>query len=574
MSEDEIEEFAPGELDPVTIEDWKLARVKLDRDDPEYYSQYHAPLQVPHKSYRKMEKYEAKLRDDIAFFADFYFDMFMEPKQVEFANSCMTNPHTVACFSRQSGKSTTLAVLNVHQLFYGRNIFIESYAPTEKQALKVIFARTRQLFESQEILYDGIKKIMRSGWIEMYNGNCFQAQTANKDSNIRGFSPSVIELDESQSIPDEKYHADIKGSGVAMKGLTSSVRREINKLPMSERQAAIDAVVTRTKIWEAGTPLGRNHYYENVEIPDMECYVVKQKWNECSFIDEQMIMREMKRMPSATFRQEFECEFNIEEGFAFDWYDLTAAMDENVERKFPRHPHGIYVAGVDLGQRVDHTALTILEVLGPTRRMVFHHVFDLRRKWVDMATQINEFFNIWQPGLVLVDCTGQMNRYFQQYFLSMPHPIVGYTYNQDTKAELVKLCQVKLEKGDLELWDDDSLKREFKKFEEKRLPRTGRFQYDAGEGEHDDQVNSVMLALMAAEKYAGDGTFAGTVFVPHKMPKPSANLAEVIGGSGPADPLVITDFGDERRRPRHRAQEGAWDGRKGYGEAAGPYVGF
>ena len=474
-----------------------------DPENDEYYQRFLEPLEVPRQSYNKVEQYEKRLRNDIAFFADFYFDLFLEPKQIEFANSCINNDHTAACFSRQTGKSTMLSILNVHQLLYGKNTFIEFYAPTEKQALKVVFARTKQLFESQDVLYDEIKKIMRSGWIEMYNKNCMQAQTANRDSNIRGFSPSVIAIDESQDIPDDKYQADIKGSGAAMKGLSATVRRLINRLPVSDREMALKEHVTTTRIWECGTPRGRNHFYENIEMPGMHCYVVKQPWHECSFIDKAWIQRERVRMPESLFLQEYECVFGIDEGFAFDWNDITAAMDGNKKRKFTRVPEMMYVGGIDIGQKVDYTVLTILEVMGTSKRMVFHYVWPLNMRFMDMTSQIAHHLDQWNPSLVVADVTGYGKRIYHRYFVPMDHPIKGLRYNAERKTELVNMTKTALERGELELWDDLRLKKEFKTMPEKRLD-SGQFKYQNQE-EHDDQVNAVMLAVFAAEALTNHG---------------------------------------------------------------------
>ena len=110
-------------------------------------------------------------------------------------------------------------------------------------------------------------------------------------------------------------------------------------------------------------------------------------------------------MPSRIFQQEFECVFNVDAGYAFDWNDITASMEGNDNFVFERRPKGMYVAGVDLGQQVDHTTMSVLEILGPTRRMVFHKVWDLKMKWIEMATDISQYLSAWSPGLVLVDCT-------------------------------------------------------------------------------------------------------------------------------------------------------------------------
>ncbi len=466
---------------------------------------YEDPLEVARRSKGDVKWYLKKLKTDIAFFADFAFDIELEPKQKLFAQSCLTKPHTVGLFSRQSGKSTTMAILNVHQLSFGNSIFIESYAPTAKQALKVMFARTRQFFETQPWLENEIAEIMRSGWILMHNKNCFQSQTANKESNIRGFSPSIIEADESQHIPDDKFNADIKGSGAALKNLTATERRRVRRLPQRQQKLALQAAGKKTRIWEAGTPMRRGHFYENT-LPNEDIVVVMQPHWECSFIDVEYIERQRTQMPRRLFEQEYCCIFNLDEGYAFD-YNMVKKACIIQDRVFERlDEDGVaYFGGLDLGQKVDHSVLSILEWDHGKRFQVFNYEWELDTPWTTVAAETAMFLHAWKPDLTFIDSTGQGKRPFEAYFMHLPK-VEGWHYGPESKAELMKSLEIQLDLQRIQLWDDPRLIRQFKLAPRRVMPLSGMPQYPKAPGEHDDMVQATGLANLAASFFMGEGT--------------------------------------------------------------------
>ena len=216
------------------------------------------PPEVDQVDDRDIDYVWNRLQTDIPFFADFMFDIDLGLRQRQFAWSAIHNRHTLFLSTRQGGKSTMLAVLNAHQMTFAPNTFIEAYAPSFDQARGVIYERTKALFESQEWLYEQIGKIKETGEIRMArrydwrqtHPNYLQIHTANKASkSLRGFSPSIIEADESGDIPDSKWDKDIGGAGAALKGLTASLKRKLARMPANQRLAYRDKHIQKTKIW-------------------------------------------------------------------------------------------------------------------------------------------------------------------------------------------------------------------------------------------------------------------------------------------------------------------------------------
>jgi hypothetical protein len=148
-----------------------------------------------------------------------------------------------------------------------------------------------------------------------------------------------------------------------------------------------------------------------------------------------------------------------------------------------------------------------MECIGPVRKMVFQHRWDLHRPWAEMVQEMNEFYQLWKPELVVVDRTGPNGRMiFEGYLSWFGWNLEGWLYTLDSKGELMRNLQLLFESDNLELWLDDSLIRELNSIEEQRLPGTDKPKYpkpDKGES-HDDMVQALALACMAASLYLGD----------------------------------------------------------------------
>ena len=229
--------------------------------------------------------------------------------------------------------------------------------------------------------------------------------------------------------------------------------------------------------------------------------VIKQPYWECRFIDMEYVEERKRKMPIQLWQQEFCCIFNVDDGYAFDYPLIEKACT------LPSLAHewsekAMYFAGMDLGRRVDHSVLTIFEGIGPMRRMVFHYVWDLNLPWTQIAAEALYYLQAWKPKYTIVDATGPGRPTFEAFFRSMSN-VEGWIYTLDNKAELMRNLLILLEKERLMMWKEESLMDEFQKVPEKRLP-SGKAQFPKPESGHDDQVQSVALALMAAAMYLGD----------------------------------------------------------------------
>ncbi len=461
-----------------------------------------------------------KMRGDPNIWFKFWWDIKLSDKQFDLVDSMFMNRHTVGVFSRQSGKTFGVAGGKGHDLVLvpGKNIGL--YAPTQNQAINVGFGTLMGLFQSQPILYRQISEVKKSGYLKMNNGNEFRAHTANKDSNIRGFSPTDIWCDESQDINDETYHADILGSGGAVKGITAS----------GGRDKAI-----YTSIVETLTPKGRNHAFKTVrplpqityatlkngkiDIPGAVvrnmlapsgAYVVWQPFWESPIIDLEWLDQRRQVMAPSLFQQEYACAFNSNDGFAFniDHVYRAAKIEQRVFK--PLH-NSVYVAGVDLGRNQDHTVMTVLRVYDNNwREMVFHNQWDLREDWRMIFADILQYLGEWNPKLTLVDETGIGDPIYSEVFKRSRFTTQGWIYNQERKNEIIRDVEKDLEHEALGLWDLEDLVWQLRDLP-MVISESGRPKYPKPDGGHDDRVQSLALACKAANIFVGHGMRMMTV---------------------------------------------------------------
>jgi len=458
--------------------------------------------------------------NDPQFFVNFWWNKELTPKQVEFLTASLTNDEVVFISCRQGGKTEAVAVGVVWALLfdhirYGTKAQIECYAPTQKQAKEVVFERVRHLINTGMHqtrdggylkLKDEFEKPRERGFYQAHNGNEFRIQTASKDSEVRGYSPNKVIVEECGSIHPTMFYSDIKGAGKALAGLDKDAFERVRGLSIREQQEELAKIGVQTRYQYVGTPLGRNQFWE-LSQDGAGTYVVRQPWWECPISDIAAIEKDRARMTVREFEAEYCCVFNSDSEFAFPKDQLRTAFCLDPKAHYVRRKDRKYYLGIDLGQRVDHSTMAVFECIGPVRRMVFNYEWETDLKWDDIAAEMNDFYWQWEPAFALVDRTGAQGKMvFERYLINFGWTIEGYVFDNTSKGELFKNAQLLLERGNMELLAFDALKRQFGKIEEKRYPTSNLVTYPKpDDGTKDDMVYAALLALMAAAIWEQDG---------------------------------------------------------------------
>lgn len=198
------------------------------------------------------------------------------------------------------------------------------------------------------------------------------------------------------------------------------------------------------------------------------------------------------RLPETVYRQEWLAEFLDGVGSVFRNVDACAILDK--EEYIPGRS---YVAGVDLASSNDYTVVVVLDVTDPEMVRMVNMDRYTNLPWPQQLDRISNGLLCYHPDMVQIDRTGLGNMPFSELANRMPFTSVwGINFNAGNKMEMVQNLAVALERQNIRLLDDPTLKAELKGYEAKRRPN-GAFTYSAPAGRHDDIVVALMLAYGA-----------------------------------------------------------------------------
>ena len=448
---------------------------------------------------------------DVTYFSEYFFNKGGQKKQRDFYNVAVTEPvtHVVFIAARGSGKTWAIRMAVMFELCFGRDIEIVILAPSMRQSKDNLFKEIAKCFRTvpglmRMVKPDGIKE---SGYITMRNGNTLVTLTASPTSNIRGAHPSIIIIDETQHITEDMYNRDIRGMAGSVDDIDAATLYKAEAIEdYDERGAFIEEEGRITRIWETGTPIGEGHFNESVN--DGIATVIEQPHWESVVISKSHIEEERRRLTKREFEAEYCCVFFVDDESAFERADLLRASvidrDEPVFRS-DQHRY-VYTGGIDLGQKKDHSVMTILETDTRLhiRKMVAHLILPLDMQWRDQVLEMNKLVIEWNPHMIYVDSTGRTGSVYDRYIAPLDWNVIGFDFGDASKNELMRNMQLLFEDGEIEIYDDRSLFDELKRVVEKRQPGSKFPKYPKAKGYHDDQVMALGLAALSSSMYVDD----------------------------------------------------------------------
>lgn len=207
------------------------------------------------------------------------------------------------CCARQTGKSTTAAVLALHEAIYRPGSLVLLVSPSLRQSSE-LFRKVTELLMRLEV---GPKLTEDNKLSLAFESGSRVVSLPSSEATIRGFSgASLIVEDEASRVPDELYRA------IRPMLATSGGRLVLMSTPWGRRGHFHEE-------WANGGPL-----WERVQVSAYECPRIA-----TSFLEE-----ERRSLGEVFFRSEYLCEFTESSGQLFAYEDVVAALDENVQPLF------------------------------------------------------------------------------------------------------------------------------------------------------------------------------------------------------------------------------------------------
>lgn len=200
--------------------------------------------------------------------------------------------------SRQSGKSTTAALLGLHTALVTPATLVLLLAAAQRQA--------QELFRTVSRFYEGLRRPVPAEAesalrLELENGSRIVALPA-REATIRGFAGvALLVVDEAARVPDELYHA------VRPMLAVSGGRLVAISTPFGKRGWWWEA-------WNGGERWAR------VEVPATACPRIAPAF----------LAEEQAALPRHVYEREYLCQFHEPEDAAFRADAIAAAFDPTV----------------------------------------------------------------------------------------------------------------------------------------------------------------------------------------------------------------------------------------------------
>jgi hypothetical protein len=204
---------------------------------------------------------------------------------------------------RQSGKSTTAAVLALHEAIYQPGSLVLLVSPSLRQSSE-LFRKVTELLSRLEVR----PKLTEDNKLSLaFESGSRVVSLPSSEGTIRGFSgASLIVEDEASRVPDELYRA------IRPMLATSGGRLVLMSTPWGRRGHLHEE-------WENGGPI-----WERVHVTAYECPRIP-----AAFLEE-----ERRSIGDLFFQSEYLCEFTESGGQLFAYDDVVAALDEKVRPLF------------------------------------------------------------------------------------------------------------------------------------------------------------------------------------------------------------------------------------------------
>jgi len=222
-----------------------------------------------------------------------------DPVQARLLTS--TSRKTLLNCTRQWGKSTTTALIALHEALYAapaKIILVSPSQPQSTELFKKLHGFWEQLPGAPEAKQESLTRM------ELSNGSRI-ISLPGSEKTARGYTATLVVMDEASRVPDE---------------LLASIR------PM--------LATTGGRFFALSTPAGKRGWYYESWINGDGWDRVQVKADECPRITKEFLADELEALGPMRFAQEYQCEFIDSETSVFNSDLIQAALTNDFEPFF------------------------------------------------------------------------------------------------------------------------------------------------------------------------------------------------------------------------------------------------
>lgn len=431
----------------------------------------------------RFEGLREKLREDPCFFAEAILGFRVFPYQAELLR-CKSK-RIVACWARQTGKTTAIAVKVLHFAFTNAGTTTLIVSRGLRQSM-IMFGVIEGFIKGNAVLLGSVVKSTRT-MIQLSNGSRIVALPCGPDgASLRGYTADLVVMDEAAFMPEDVIASVI--------------------FPML-------ATTDGTAIM-LSTPWGRDHiFYRSFKNPNYWSQHVRAE--ECPLISKDFLEEQRRDIGELRYKMEYEAEFAECENSFFS-QDLILGCTEDYELisedelKVDGRIAGDYFLGADFGKRVDYSVVVLLrKEENDALRVVFLKEFALGTPYTEVVAfihRLDEKFDVLK-GYVDQSAIGES---LVEEIAEFASQIEGLVFTAKAKQDLMILLQARMEQKRLILPLERTLLSQineqqyrFGKVKPTEKPEEkGIMTFYHPPGTHDDQLWALALAVYAAKELA------------------------------------------------------------------------
>jgi len=300
--------------------------------------------------------------------------------QIEYARMMAYKKYAWAQCSRKVGKSTLLAIKNLHDMCGFKPKRISCFAPTLKQ--DYVFDKMNKYISSSPYLYEIFVRegSLTKEYIELTNKSSCQNRTigmATKGELVRGEYGDIVTVDEYQKIEER---------------VIRQVIEPIIADAYSDKQMRL--LSTPNLFTNPNLENEWRRWKRDSEKPDSEYGYMHVDWlrgvaEGC--LNEKYVLKMKEKMTPDEFSMEFEAMFPEQGSRFFDASMLDTCMEHYGMFKNTPESGKIYAMAVDYAKFVNRTEIIVGEWDKITKKMpyVYWREIDPKREKIDYETQID-----------------------------------------------------------------------------------------------------------------------------------------------------------------------------------------
>lgn len=245
------------------------------------------------------------------------------------------------------------------------------------------------------------------------------------------------------------------------------------------------------------TPKGRNGFWQMWQWGIDPLQPDWAAWQMPSYVNDKIAPSEFDAMkdtlPEMVYRQEILAEFLEGEGSVFR--NIAACMNAPTTTPEQHRGHTL-IAGIDWGKQNDFTCISIgcLQCKCEVARDRFNQI-----DYTFQRDRLKVLCDKWQPRTILAESNsiGEPNLEMLQ---RERMPVRGFQTTASTKPPLIENLSLTLEREEWQFQSDPTWTAELEAYERKVSAVTGRSQYSAPDGGHDDTVIARSLMVWQANQ--------------------------------------------------------------------------